>query len=256
MSDNTFTILGSSSGVPQANRCTAGYVLNIDGQLSLIDCGGGVTSSFLKRGLDPLKVDRIFISHTHPDHVCELPLFIQMIILAGRSQPFDLFLPEEFVKPFQTYLPAVYLMPERISFDININGYQSGFEFDDNFHLTAIGNSQLEPYAEIVNKLNLPNKMQCNSFQIETNSKRLFYSADVGGFDDIKPYLDGNDYVVMETTHINLDDFFALAPTVKVGEYVITHLGDDKDLAELHRLAQKAGLNNFTTAVDGLELRL
>lgn len=256
MSDNTFTILGSSSGVPQANRCTSGYVLSVNGQLSLIDCGGGVTSSFLKRGLDPLHVERIFISHTHPDHVCELPLFLQMIYLAGRHQPLDVFVPDEFVKPLQTYLLAVYLIPEKIPFEINIHGYENGFEFTQDFHLTAIGNTHLKPYAELIHELNLPNKMQCHSFQIEIGAKRLFYSADIGGLDDIKPYLDGNDYVVMETTHINLEDFFAVAPSMKVREFVITHLGDDNEVAILHQFAQKAGMENLTTAVDGMELRL
>ena len=94
MNINSFTLLGTSSGVPQASRANAGYLLKTGDSLSLIDCGGGVTSSFLRAGFDPLKIDRVFISHTHPDHCCELSLVIQMVYLAGRTEPLDVYLPE------------------------------------------------------------------------------------------------------------------------------------------------------------------
>jgi len=254
--NNKFTILGSSSGVPQANRCTAGYVLQINRHLNLIDCGGGVCSSYLRRGLSPLDVDRIFISHTHPDHVCELPLFIQMIYLAGRSNRLSIYIPDEFVKPFKTHLSAVYLIPEKLPFELDIRGYENGFVFSEDFTLTAIANTHLKGYTDILGKLNLPNKMQSHCFQLEVGLKRLFYSADIGGFDDIKLHLDGNDFVVMETTHIDLDAFFEFAPTVNVGEFIITHLGSDDEVSTLIQRARKAGMDNLTAAVDGLELRL
>ncbi len=253
---NRFVILGSSSGAPQPQRCTSGYVLDIDGRLSLVDCGGGVSSSFLRRGLDPLAVDSVFISHCHPDHVCELPLVLQMLYLAGRQQEVTLYLPEEFVGPFRAYLNAVYMIPEKLPFEIHITGYGDGFTVSDPCRLRAIANNHLQGYADVIAQLGLPNRMQSHCFRIETADRRLLYSADIGGLEDIRVHLDGNDYVVMETTHVDLDAFFVLAPTVNVGEFVITHLGDDESILELNRKARKAGLDNITTAVDGMELRL
>ncbi|MCF6334560.1 MAG: sigma 54-interacting transcriptional regulator [Spirochaetales bacterium] len=90
-----FYVLGSSSGLPSADKATSGYLLKNNDSLTLIDCGGGVTQSFLKRGFNPLNVDRICISHTHSDHVCELSLFLQLIYLHKRKRPLDLFLPEK-----------------------------------------------------------------------------------------------------------------------------------------------------------------
>ena len=259
MRTSSFTILGSSSGMPQADRATAGYVLNVDGRLSLFDCGGGVTSSFLRCGFGPLDVDRVFISHSHSDHCCELPLFIQMIYLAGRKDALDIYLPEEFVKPFREYLTAVYLITEKLPFALNITGYRDGFKFDDGFQLTAFGNRHLQGHAELIEDLGLPNRMQCHSFQIETNSgenRSLFYSADVADFNDIKEHLAGNDYAVIETTHIDLEQFLEFAPTVNVGRYVLTHLGTKEEINHIRRLSKKAGVGNLVFATDGMKLEL
>lgn len=252
----TFTILGSSSGMPQSNRASAGYVLKVNDRLNLIDCGGGICSSFVRQGFDPLAIERIFISHTHSDHVCELPLVIQMVYLAGQTDNLDIYVPSEFVKPLRNYLTAVYLIKEKLPFTVDIIEYEDGFSFSNEFKLTAIGNQHLRGYVDLIRELKLPNKMQCHSFLIEINGKTLFYSSDVFNFDDVKRHLDGKDYVVLELTHIDLDEFFEFTPTIKVGQYVITHLGTAEEVAEIEQYARKTGLVNMVTAVDGMELAL
>jgi len=256
MHTDSFTILGSSSGMPQANRATAGYVLKVQDRLSLLDCGGGMCSSFVQCGFDPLAIERIFISHTHPDHVCELPLVIQMVYLAGRHEKLDIYVPSEFVRPLRAFLPAVYLIEEKLPFALNIIGYDEGRIFSEDFTLTAISNQHLKGYAEFIKELKLPNKMQCYSFELEYAGKSLFYSADVFSFADVKNHLDGKDYVVLESTHIDLNEFFEFAQTIRVGRYVITHLGTEDEVAEIIQRAQKARLDNLVIAVDGMELVL
>lgn len=256
MLSNEFIVLGSSSGMPKAERATSGYILKTEESMTLIDCGGGVTSSFLKRGLDPLGVDRVFISHTHSDHVCELTLFIQLIHLKGREQPFDIYIPEEFVKPFRSYLNAVYLIPERLPFTINLIGYQNGFAYNDGFKLTAIANNHLSVYEPWIKRLNLPNKMQCFSLAIGLGDKALFYTSDIRDLDDVKKYLDGQDIVIIETTHIDIDVFFDLAQTAKVGKFILTHLGTKEEVFELERKTREAHLKNVVVAEDGLTVEI
>ena len=185
MPENAFIILGVSSGMPQPGQACSGYVLRTGSELSLIDCGGGISAAFVSNGFDPLQVERIFISHTHPDHVSDLPLFIQMVYLAGRKDPVDIYLPEEFVEPFENYLRAVYLIREKLPFKLNILGYESGVIYEGNFKLTAIGNRHLQEYAPFIEKYGLPNRMQCHSFDIEVAGRTLFYSADVFDLEDI-----------------------------------------------------------------------
>ena len=256
MSRNCFTILGSSSGVPQADRGTAAYILRVNDRLSVIDCGGGATSSFLKRGYDPLEIDRVFISHTHSDHVCELPLLVQMIYLAGRQDPLEIYLPEEFVELFKRMLPAMYMIPEKLPFEICLIGYSAGFEYNGDFKLTAIANSHLEKYREYVERLELPNKMQSYSFHIQAGESSLFYSGDIAEFEDIRPHIDGCRYVVTELTHVDPEQFFASAGSLSVGQFVITHLAGQKELLDLNARATKAGFTNLIAAIDGMELVL
>ncbi|HWR84042.1 MAG TPA: MBL fold metallo-hydrolase [Candidatus Deferrimicrobium sp.] len=256
MKRESFTILGSSSGMPQANRATAGYVLTVNGRLTLIDCGGGVCSSFLRCGFDPLHLDRVLISHTHPDHVCELPLFIQMSLLVGRTEKLDIYVPSEFVEPLSSFLPALYLIKERLPFALNVIGYEHGLRFSNDFTLIAVGNNHLRAYADFVERMRLPNRMQCHSFDIEVGGKSLLYSSDIRDLDDVRDHLAGKDYVVIESTHIDLEQFFALAPTLKVGMFVLTHLGSEDEIAAIRQSARKAGVDNLAVAFEGMELSL
>lgn len=253
---NSFTILGSGSGEPSPTRSCSGYVLQVGESLTLIDCGGGVSASFLRSGFDPRAVKRILISHSHPDHVCDLPLFIQMIHLSRRTNPLDIYLPEEFVVPFQITMRAMYLIPERFAFPLSIYGYEDGFVFRDSFHLQAIGNSHLERLAYDIQRLGLANRMQCHSFKIDIGGKSVFYSADIGEFGDIAGYLEGCDYVVMELTHVDLDEFFAYVPKLGAAKFIITHLSDDSATEELLDRANAAGVTNLVIAEDGMKLPL
>jgi ribonuclease BN (tRNA processing enzyme) len=256
MSENKLIILGSSSGLPQANRACSGYVLKTGDSLSLIDCGGGVTSSFLRRGLNPLDVDRVFISHTHPDHVTELPLFLQLLHLKKRSGLVSLYLPGDFVEPMRRYLPALYIIEDKLPFELDMVGYDDGFVYDEAFKLRAIGNQHLRAYHDLIEENQLSNKMQCCSFDIEVAGKKVFYSSDIAAYDDVRPHLDGKDVVILESTHISLDEFIEHARAIKVGRYVVTHLGTDEEVSEINRRISKAGLNNVETVVDGLEIAL
>lgn len=253
---NSFTILGSSSGEPNPTRSCSGYVLQVGESLTLIDCGGGVSSSFLRSGFDPRAVKRVFISHSHPDHVCDLPLFIQMIHLSRRTNPLDIYLPEEFVVPFQITMRAMYLIPERFAFPLSIYGYEDGFEFKDSIHLRAIGNSHLKRLAYDIQRLGLANKMQCCSFKIDVGDKSVFYSADIGEFSDVSRHLDGCDYVVMELTHVDLDEFFVFAPNLTDTRFVITHLSEDSGTEEIVERARAEGISNLVIAEDGMRLPL
>jgi len=254
MGENKLIVLGSSSGLPQAARANSGYLLKAGEDLSLIDCGSGVTSSFLRRGFDSLDVSRIFITHTHPDHVTDLPIFVQLTYLNGRTAPLDLYIPAEFVAPFRQYLTAVYLIEDKLLFDLNLIGYKQGVVYEGSFKLTAVGNRHLQGYTEFIDSLGLPNRMECYSFVIELAGKSVFYSSDVASYDDVRTRLDGHDVVILESTHIDLDEFLQHAPSLKVGRFVVTHLGTDDEVAAINRMAAKAGLGDLVTAVDGLEI--
>jgi len=256
MSANSFTILGSSSGLPQPNRACSGYLLKTGESLSLIDCGGGVCQSFLRCGFDPLKLDRVFISHTHSDHVCELSLVIQMLHVLRSKRRLELYLPEEFVQSFKDWMIAVYQLPGRIKPDIQVRGYTEGVVYDKEFRVTAYSNTHHAGVADDVTRLGIANKLECNSLRFDTDSGSVFYSADLGSFEDIRSHLNSLDYAIVESTHIDLNDFFEFAKNSDVKHWILTHLGDEQQVEELKQQIMSAGLLNVVTAEDGMALDL
>jgi hypothetical protein len=180
-----------------------------------------------------------------------------MIYLTRRQNRLDVYVPEEFVRPFETTLQAMYLIPDRFPFPLHIHGYSDGFEFNDGFKLTAIANRHLEPMADVIRQKGLDNKMQCYSFRIEIEGcKPLFYSSDIGSLEDIKPHVGGCGHVVMELTHVDLDEFFRFAVQAPVDRFVITHLGNSDEVEQLRGQIRSAGLSNVVLGEDGMKTKL
>ena len=70
------TVLGSGTAVPDLKRNSAGYLLEHDGNRFLIDLGYGNVHQLLRLGLTYHDIDRIFFTHHHPDHMCDLVYFL------------------------------------------------------------------------------------------------------------------------------------------------------------------------------------
>ncbi len=70
------TILGSGTAVPSLKRNSAGVLIQSDGFNYLIDLGYGNLRQLLNLGLTYHDIDRIFFTHNHPDHMCDLIIFL------------------------------------------------------------------------------------------------------------------------------------------------------------------------------------
>ncbi len=87
------TILGSSSARPSIRKHHSAHTLNAYEQFYLIDCGEGTQVRLLEQGINPLKLQAIFISHLHGDHVFGLFPLISTMGIMGRKTPLTLFAP-------------------------------------------------------------------------------------------------------------------------------------------------------------------
>lgn len=70
------TVLGSGTAVPDLKRNSAGYLLEENGKRFLIDFGYGTIHQLLRLGITYHAIDRIFLTHNHPDHMCDLIPFL------------------------------------------------------------------------------------------------------------------------------------------------------------------------------------
>lgn len=70
------TVLGSGTAVPSLQRNSAGYLLEENGRRILVDFGYGTIHQLLRLGITYHDIDRIFFTHPHPDHMCDLIPFL------------------------------------------------------------------------------------------------------------------------------------------------------------------------------------
>jgi ribonuclease Z len=87
------TILGVNSATPAFGRFPTSQVLQIHNYYFLIDCGEGAQMRMSDFKIPRQKIDQIFISHLHGDHVFGLPGLLFSLDLMGRKTPLSIFSP-------------------------------------------------------------------------------------------------------------------------------------------------------------------
>ena len=70
------TILGSGTAVPALERNSSAVLVQEAGINTLIDFGYGTLKQLLHLGITYHDIDRIFFTHNHPDHICDLIPFL------------------------------------------------------------------------------------------------------------------------------------------------------------------------------------
>ena len=98
------TVLGSSSALPTSERFPSAHVLNAHERLFLIDCGEGTQMQLRKNKIRFGKINHIFISHLHGDHVFGLYGLLSTYSLMGRKNPIHLYAPESYKNMLQSHL--------------------------------------------------------------------------------------------------------------------------------------------------------
>ena len=87
------TILGNSSATPTLNRFPSAQYLNMLDHHILIDCGEGTQMQLRKYKIKKSKLQYIFISHVHADHILGLPGLLFSMNLNSRIDPLHIFAP-------------------------------------------------------------------------------------------------------------------------------------------------------------------
>jgi ribonuclease Z len=130
------TILGSSSALPTSERSPSAHVLNARERLFLIDCGEGTQMQLRKNRIRFSKINHIFISHLHGDHVFGLYGLLSTFSLMGRKTPVHLYAPEKYFNILNSHLNDFDI---NLSFEIDFIplGGKNPVQILDNKHLTV-----------------------------------------------------------------------------------------------------------------------
>ena len=95
-------ILGCGGMMPLPYRHLTSVLLRREGDLFLFDCGEGTQVSLRRLNLKWKKIDAIFISHTHADHVTGLPGILMLNAQVDRTEPLYIYGPPKIKEYVET----------------------------------------------------------------------------------------------------------------------------------------------------------
>jgi ribonuclease BN (tRNA processing enzyme) len=256
-------ILGSSSGMPSPSRFCSSFLLEIPSKAGLetekgkylFDAGEGVSFSVLRNEIDFNQINSIFITHSHIDHLGGLFLLIQMMHLARRRTPLNVYLPGEAQEGVENFLRTSYLFKEKLSLGLNLQPIKPGLVFrDEEIGVNAYLNRHLSGNEEVIREFNFPNQMQSFCFVINLDEKKIVYSGDIQSSDDLAHILFDADLLITECMHPRLEKLLSLMTESKVKSAVFTHIPPELEGKEkiIFEKAREFDFDNLLIAHDGL----
>ncbi|MGJ0579109.1 ribonuclease Z [Xenorhabdus bovienii] len=149
--------LGTSAGVPTKERNVTSLVLDLRGirnALWMFDCGEGTQHQILNSSIKIPKLEKIFITHLHGDHIFGLPGLLCSRSMGGSTDPVTLYGPKGIRQFVET---ALQLSGSFLTYPLDMVEVQSGLLFDD-------GELKVTAYA-------LDHRVECYGYRIEEHDK-------------------------------------------------------------------------------------
>ena len=78
-------ITGSGSALPDPLRGGASCAVVVDGTVLQFDCGRRVLENLMLVGINPMKIDHMFFTHLHFDHISDYDYYAITNWIAGRQ---------------------------------------------------------------------------------------------------------------------------------------------------------------------------
>ncbi|QHM77305.1 Ribonuclease BN [Mixta theicola] len=124
------TFLGTSAGTPslQRNVTAIGLTLSHRGDCWLFDCGEATQHQFMRSMLKPGRLQRIFITHLHGDHIFGLPGLLTSRSMGSISEPLTLYGPPGLRAFVETTLS---LSGSFVTYPLEVIEIEAGVIFDD-----------------------------------------------------------------------------------------------------------------------------
>ncbi|MBL7074962.1 MBL fold metallo-hydrolase [candidate division KSB1 bacterium] len=246
-------LTGTAAGLPVLDRMNASWVLQYKEHTFLFDAGEGVSRSLLSSKIDPHDIEKIFISHTHPDHISGLPVLLQMMFMTDRRSPLEIYLPASNLPIIERFLLGVYLIPEKMTYSYTLMPIRDNPVFKtEGIEINVFPNGHLDLVAPLARQNGVG--AESYGFDIKINGKRVIYTSDFQRTDDIEKYVTTADLLIVECSHAGFEEILEFLQSRKIGRTVLNHIlpQQQKEAEALPILAQKYGVENVSVAADGM----
>jgi ribonuclease Z len=196
----TVTTMGTASAMPISDRNPSAQMLNANGRLFLIDCGEGTQQQMRRSHFSFVRIEAIFISHIHGDHLFGLFGLLNSMAMYGRTAPLDIYGPQA--------LGSV------------LNFYHSFFGTDDPYEIRFHALSCREPElihtskCLTVSAFPLNHKIECYGFRFDETvtprhaeanpayrAKSYAYCSDTAPFPELASWVKGVNLLYHEATY-------------------------------------------------------
>ncbi|ATA60554.1 Ribonuclease Z [Geobacillus stearothermophilus] len=123
--------LGTGAGVPAKERNVSSVALQLLGERGatwLFDCGEATQHQILHTAIRPRRIEHIFITHLHGDHLFGLPGLLGSRSFQSGETPLTVFGPKGIRAFVET---ALSVSGTRLRYELNIAEIEEGVIFDD-----------------------------------------------------------------------------------------------------------------------------
>ncbi len=121
------TFLGTGAAVPSRNKAMSCIAIKQNKSITLFDCAEGSQRQLMISPLSFMKIDSIFITHMHGDHVLGLPGLLQTMGMSGRKEPLGVYGPSGIKSGLETMLSVC---EGEIGYDLTIQEVEPGEVID------------------------------------------------------------------------------------------------------------------------------
>ncbi|TWT26098.1 ribonuclease Z [Planomicrobium sp. CPCC 101110] len=154
--------LGTGAGMPSKQRNTSAIALKLleeRGAVWLFDCGEATQHQILRTTIKPRKIEKVFITHLHGDHIFGLPGLLGSRSFQGGDEPLDVYGPEGIHEFVETMLR---ISRTHLSYPIRFHEQMEGVIFEDGEMLveTALLDHVIPSYGFRITQKPLPPKLQ------------------------------------------------------------------------------------------------
>jgi ribonuclease BN (tRNA processing enzyme) len=225
MSDSV-TFLGTSDGLPSADRHHASLLLRKAGQTILLDCGEPCSHTLKRMGVGFNTIDAVVISHTHSDHVAGLPMLIQSMWLEQRTRPLPIWMPRRAIRPLQNWLTTCFLFEQQFKFCIQWRALSEKTPVRVGpVRVAAYRTSHLDETRKHFAGKNPGVGFDAFCLVLETGDKRIGYSGDIGKPSDLLPLMKKSvDLLIVEVAHCAPGQLLAFLRDRPIRHVAFTHL--------------------------------
>jgi ribonuclease Z len=154
--------LGTGAGTPSRKRNVTAIALDLlaeNGAYWLFDCGEGTQQQILHSSIKLSKLDKLFVTHLHGDHIFGIPGLLSTRANQGGLTPFTVFGPPGIQAYIETSLSC---SQSRLTYPLEIIEINDGFIYED--HLFTVEALHVEHRIECLGyrivELNRPGKLE------------------------------------------------------------------------------------------------